>query len=629
MISTKRIEDKHSYQAYKKVYEKVIKAAKRLYNDNIFNKAANKAKAAWSIINNDLGIRNKSNSIREIKINDKIINDPLEIANNVNEHFINIPSKLSEKFTNADINNININKDYPTIFIEPVTETEVFNIIVDIKKSHSSGMDNISSNILKSVAHYVIQPLTFLINWSISEGVFPDVLKTAKIIPLFKKGDTTSIENYRPISLLSTISKILELVIYRRMLNFCTKYNIICDEQHGFRKGRSPQSAILSFLNELHEKLNNSQKCLGVFMDLSKAFDLVNHVLLIEKLKKYGFRGKMGSWLESYLSNRKQFVEVESVKSGELTVSCGVPQGSVLGPLLFLVFINDLPAIINDSLLIMFADDTSLLTSDNNIVNLIKITQAKINDFVIKFTKDRLLINENKTVFIHFTPRFSNYNESHLLKIHGKSLEQVKTTKFLGVYLDNSLNWDYHTDVLCKKLSPVCFALYRLRSITNREVLLSYYYAQFYSRVVYGIEFWGTSCHFERVFKMQKKAIRNIAGVNKRTSCRRFFKELKIMPLPCIYVFMIITLTKLNIEHLLRNNHNHSYDTRGQLDLLIPEHSLSLYEKSPKYMGIKLFNKLPIHLKQINSIHKFKKELKQLLLDNVFYDIQEFLNFDF
>lgn len=629
MVSTKRIEDKNTYQSYKKMYEKVLKAAKRLYNDNLYNKASNKSKAAWSIINTDLGKnRSEPNNVQEIIVDNKLIKEPQKIANSMNEHFVNLASKLTHKFGNVDVGNISKNKDYPTIFVEPVTETEIFNIIVDLRRSHSSGMDNISSNIIKSVIHFIVKPITFLINWSISEGIFPEVLKTAKIIPLHKKGDTTSVDNYRPISLLSTISKILEAVIYIRMLNFCIKFNIICDEQHGFRKGRSPQSAILTYLTELYDHLNNNKKCFGVFMDLSKAFDLVNHVLLIEKLKNYGFRGKMGGWLESYLSNRKQFVEFEGAKSCKLDISCGVPQGSVLGPLLFLLFINDLPFIVNKNLLIMFADDTSLLTSDNNVTNLVDITQKQVNEFVKKFNDDHLLINENKTVFIHFTPRSSYYNESYLLKINGKSLHQLKTTKFLGVHLDDSLNWDYHTDILCKKLSPVCFALYRLRNITNREVLLSYYYAQFYSRVVYGIEFWGTSCYFERVFKMQKRAIRNIVGVHSRVSCRMHFKEMKILPLPCIYILTILTITKLNLDNLLRNNYNHNYDTRRQYDLLTPMHSLSLYEKSPKYMGIKLFNKLPNHLKQIHNIHKFKKEIKKLLLENVFYDIQEFLNCD-
>ena len=240
-------------------------------------------------------------------------------------------------------------------------------------------------------------------------------------------------------------------------------------------------------------------------MDLSKAFDLINHALLLEKLERYGLRGKLGSWLRSCLSNRQQVVEIDDIRSAQLEISCGVPQGSVLGPLLFVLFINDLPNIVDECLLFMFADDNSLLIANDTVQDLVQNTQKSINAFVSKFSSDKLLINGTKMVFIHFTPRMLNYQESHLLRINGESVKQVKSTKFLGVFIDNALTWENHINELCKKLPSVCFALYRLKNVTNRKVLLSYYYAQFYSRIAYGITFWGGSHHCDRVFKLQKK----------------------------------------------------------------------------------------------------------------------------
>lgn len=630
MITTGSIENKNKYRSYKKVYDKILKRAKRMHYDKFYNKATNKSKAAWTIINEDLGNqKSKSNFTYQLKINDKIINKPQEVANVMNDHFVNLPRNLSAKFSNLKVNNVEIKKEYPTIFIEPAIETEVFNIIMNLKKSNSFGMDNVSANMLKSVVHYILSPLTYLINWSLSEGVFPEDLKIAKIIALHKKGDPLTIDNYRPISLLSSVSKILERTVYNRIIDFCTKHEILCAEQHGFRKGRSTQTGILSFLSELYINLDKNKKCFGVFMDLSKAFDLVNHALLLEKLRKYGLRGKLGGWLESYLSNRQQIVEIDHIKSSKLSISCGVPQGSVLGPLLFVLFINDLPNIVSECHLIMFADDNSLLITKDNHLDLVHNSQEKINTFVSKFSSDKLLLNESKTVFINFTPRSLNYQESFLLRINGQSLEQVKSTKFLGVHIDNALNWECHINDLCKKLSPACFALYRLRTVTNRNILLSYYYAKFYSRIVYGIIFWGGSHYSVRAFRMQKKAVRNIVGVSRRTSCRRYFRELKILPLACLYIMEIVMLVKSNPDKFLRNNHNHHYDTKGQNTLLTPAHSLSLYEKSPYYMGIKLYNKLPDHLKQINSRVKFKNELRTLLLEHVFYNVREFLEFVF
>ena len=371
------------------------------------------------------------------------------------------------------------------------------------------------------------------------------------------------------------------------MLRFCNKHNILSNEQHGFRMGRSTESAMLCLLNKLYEHLDNNKKCFGIFMDLSKAFDLVDHALLLGKLNKYGFRGKLGEWLTSYLSNRTQLVEIGNTKSGRLPVSRGVPQGSVLGPLLFILFINDLPDVINSCLLVMFADDNSFLNVNENVNNLITDTQNKINLFVFKFENEKLMLNSDKTVFMHFTPRLINYNKSYLLKIQGKSLEQVTSTKFLGVHIDNALNWESHIIILCKKLSPVCFALYRLRNITNRDVMLSYYYAQFYSRISYGIVFWGSSHHFERVFRLQKKAIRNIMGVSMRTSCKTYFKKLQILPLACIYIMKIVVFVKSNLNIFLRNNYNHEYNTRRQEQFIDTE-------------------PLPIIIRKKSNIHWYK-----------------------
>ena len=613
------------YNNYKSTYKKVILAAKKMYNDSMYSKATNKTKAAWSIINNNLNNKRSKNKIHEIKINNNLVTDPYQIAQHLNTYFIDLPAKLNDDLgeNNTEIR-FNPNSNYPTLFLKPATESEIYNIIMELKNSDSSGLDNLSSNLIKQSVCYLVRPLTFLINLSLSEGTFPSVLKTARVFPLHKKGDNTLSENYRPVALLSTISKILERVIFNRIIEFATQHNIISDSQHGFRKNRSTETAIMSFLNNLYENLDQNKKCIGLFMDLSKAFDLVNHRILIEKLTKYGLRGKVNDWVMSYLTNRTQLVEVNGVKSKKLNIKFGVPQGSVLGPLLFLLYINELPGFFDD-FLIMFADDNSYLCCRNTFETAISNVQTSLTKFSDHFKSNRLFLNISKTVFIIFSPRYNIQDKSHLIKIAGKSIEQVCHTKFLGIYIDNALNWDAHIDSVAKKLSSVCYALYRLSKISSMTTVLAYYYANFISRATYGILFWGSSCHFERLFKLQKKAVRNIVGVSKYTSCRNLFKELNILTLPSIYILEILLYVKNNLSKFLPNNYNHDYQTRECNNLSTPLHKLSKYEESPRYTGIKLYNKIPDFIKSIENIKSFKNEAKKYLIGKCFYSVNEYL----
>lgn len=596
-----------------------------MYNDSIYSKATNKSKAVWSIINNNLNNNKSKNTINEININNNLVNDPYLIAQHLNKYFVDLPTKLNDEIGEnvTEINSDPISK-FPTLFLKPASEAEIYNIIMSLKISNSSGLDNLSSTLIKQSANYILSPLTFLINLSLLEGTFPSILKTARVFPLHKKGDNTLAENYRPVAILSTISKILERAVFNRIVEFATKHKIISESQHGFRKNRSTETAIVSFLDKLYENLDRKNKCVGLFMDLSKAFDLVNHTLLIEKLKKYGLRGKINDWLVSYLINRTQVVEVSGVKSEKLHIEFGVPQGSVLGPLLFLFYINDLPGFF-DNFLIMFADDISYLCSRQTYEEVISDVQISLTEFSNQFKTNRLFLNITKTVFVIFSPRHTSYDKSQLIKIAGKSIEQVTTTKFLGVNIDNALNWESHIDSIAKKLSSVCYALYRLAKIASRTTVLAYYYAHFVSKLKYGIVVWGCSTHSQRLFKLQKKAVRYIIGVSKYTSCRNLFKELNILTLASMYILDIIVYVKNNLNMFLPNNYNHNYGTRERENLLTPMHNLSKYEESPKYQGIRLYNKIPNSLKNIENIKVFKNAMKKYLTDKCYYSIDEYL----
>lgn len=312
------------YKKYKKIYDKVIVLAKRKYNDNVYRQSSNKAKTAWNIIKGSFG-SDVNNRLEQIEINGTLLENSSDIANAFNTFFIEQPLVLRSDNLNSNHSTLNVNVNKKTMFFSPISEHDIVRIVNSLKKSNSTGLDNISTNILKANLHYVAQPLSYIFNMSLENATFPDVLKTARVIPLYKKGDKKLVENYRPISLLSVISKILEKIVFQQMFNFLIQNDVLTECQHGFCKGKSTTSALLQLMTEIYNHINENDKLLILFMDLSKAFDLVDHDLLLGKINNYGLRGLVNDWVQSYLSQRFQIVEVNKKRSTKIPNNIGVP----------------------------------------------------------------------------------------------------------------------------------------------------------------------------------------------------------------------------------------------------------------------------------------------------------------
>lgn len=624
-VSTQLQTDFDHYKQYKKIYRAVIRKAKYLHNNSRYWGARNKSKAAWQIINNNF-CNGSKHTISEIIEDNNTYNNPIVIANKFNNYFVNITEKYVSKFNNSNFNAGCVRTISNSLYLDPVTPREVLNTILGLKSSNSVGVDGISANILRHAAENLVPPLTCLINRSFADGIFPNNLKTARVLPLFKSGSCKQMSNYRPVSLLSAISKVLEKIMCDRLLSFLTRYNILNPAQHGFIKNKSTKTALLDYLNALYENLNNNKKCVGAFMDLSKAFDMVDHPILLSKLSSYGIRGKTLSWIESYLKDRLQTVDIEGKLSNALPVMRGVPQGSVIGPLLFIIFINDLPNVSSGNSVVLYADDSSFISSNNNKELAIKETETLFNKFSTWFQSNKLYLNIQKTSFLAFTPGFGGMTESNLIRINGVSVPQTSNIKFLGLHLDNSLNWETHITNLSSKLASVCFGLYRLKDIVSREILLSYYYAYFQSKISYAILFWGASSFSKVILLQQKTAVRNIVGVRRRVSCRPYFKHLKILTLASLYIFEIAMYVRRNKAHFKINKHYHDYHTRYGNHLATPMHRLVTFERSPQFMGVKIYNAIPNNLKQITCDKIFGLKLKEYLTDKCFYTVGELLD---
>lgn len=613
------------YNRYKAVYKRVVTCAKMLYNRDLYLRSDNKSKAVWRIISDNIGNNKNRNSIDGVTVNSRFVTDPGLIAEEFSSRLYEVPMGLRDRLGLADsVTLLAMNKQFPTIFLTPVTPDCVYDVIRQLKCSNSSGMDNVSANILKSSAIYIVDLLSFLMNLSITEGVFPDVLKTARVVPIYKKGDSADFNSYRPVSLLPSVSKVFEKLMLQKFFSFVERNETISTVQHGFIGGRSTTSAILHFLSCLYDNMDRRCKCIGIFLDLSKAFDLVDHSRLLYKLAAYGFRGTAYKWLKSYLADRSQLVDIGGVLSSPRSVQCGVPQGSVLGPFLFLLFVNDLPAAFESQGLTMFADDNCYLCKSDSVREVRAEAQRMLNKFYSWFKENKLILNKEKTVFMKFSARVTPINESLLLKIDNRSIQQVHGTKFLGVYLDENLRWNLQVDSLAGRLSSVCFALFMLRPKVQRYILISYYHAMFVSRAVYGIIFWGASAHMSRIFRIQKKAIRNILGLSARESCRDYFRMLKLLTLPSLYIREVLIVIYRSLGAFARNSDIHSYYTRGGDNLLLPRHNLSLTERNPLYAGIKFYNYLADDIKSAPNVNTFKKLVTSLLIDKELYTIDDF-----
>ena len=354
-----------------------------------------------------------------------------------------------------------------------------------------------------------------IINLSLKTGIHPDNLKIAEIIPIFKKGSRLKASNYRPISLLSNINKIFEKVVFNRVYNFLHKYDCFYKNQFGFRPKHSTEHALINITEKIKETLDaNSRRrkyACGIFVDFQKAFDTVNPNILIEKLDHYGIRGPMNKWFKSYLENRLQYVSILGYKSQKAINKHGVPQGSVLGPLLFLIYINDLHAAINYSETYHFADDTSLLLIEDSYKKIQKKANLDLKFLYKWLLANKISLNTEKTELLFFCKPSEELPDIKI-KINGQKIYPTSHIKYLGVFLDEFLDGSKHCTELEIKLRRLNGMLFKISQFLSTQELISFYHATFSSTLLYGCQIWGhtTQTTIRKLEILQNSAIRTI-----------------------------------------------------------------------------------------------------------------------
>lgn len=467
--------------------------------------------------------------------------------------------------------------------------------------------------------NFLTPPLTQLINSIIVSSEIPDHFKKAEIVPIYKTNKKDIISNYRPISLISNLAKIFEKVLHVRLIKFIEKNKLLNKKQFGFRKDMSTNDALQLFSDSIFENLDSSKPTIAVFLDLAKAFDTVDYNKLFMKLEKIGIRGMALNLIKNYLTNRKQVVKLEEVYSDELVVRIGIPQGTILGPLFFVIFVNDLLSLDPNAQVMSYADDTAITMTEGTWLGLENRANNVINNVANWLRENGLSLNIEKTKYILFSTYKDKAPDKLNIVIHDdgcnmssctcRELGKEQFIKYLGIFVDCNMNFKEHIEQLKRKLRYLLFVFSNLRSFLNAKTLICIYYALFESKATYGIISWGSA--YGNVINSLQSIQNRIVGLIFRKSSAQLdqcYKKNNLLKIRQIYYLKAITT---NHYKNLKSEYLHTKQITRKKSIPVMKTKLEVGKKCTKWIAIKLYNLLDDDLKNYNfSTKALKKKIK-------------------
>ena len=613
------------YKTYSALLKRLLYLVERNYRRKQFSNNYGNTRKTFKTINDMLG---KGNSLKpsSFMINGVKETDNRKIADAFMNYFGSVAQNVQNSINQHNGENLLniVPRNENTFYMNPSRRREIVQIVKALKKC--SGVQAISLKVLRLGIDVFSNIISDLFNLSFLSSVYPSDFKVARVVPIFKSGNKSHIDNYRPISVLPVLNKIFEKLIFVRMLSFCNRYNLIRDTQFGFRSGSNTDRAALNLIFKILPSFEMKNYALTVFIDLRKAFDTIDHELLISKLSRYGFRGMMSDYLKSYLQHRQQFIDFNGTNSDKIICNLGVPQGSILGPLFFNIYINDLDYYINDVDIVKYADDTVLSQLNSSLELLSEHMQSCLDKLTLWCNFNKLALNGTKTKFMIFT---NNPYVSPQLNVEQAQIEEVSLFKYLGISFDSSLKFNPHYEHLAIKLSRFAGITRRLAGYFDKKTARIFYFSSIYSIISYGILVWGGgrlahSQRGQRLQALQDRIVKNLFSqfCPNYTSTSEIYFSFSLLKLCDIYNLRVAAtmydILKNNkypefLNHFLALNIEHDYLTRNQ-NLTLPFPRVDAIRYNFVYQFVKIWNCVPKDIKNSCSLKIFKTEYSTFIL---------------
>ena len=614
------------YKIQRNITNKEIRLTKQAYYQNSFNEHKGDSRKTWQIINELTSRKSGKTSVTSLKINGLTITDTREISNEFNNHFSTIGPKLaSEIESDSGVYQRYLTRTDKRFYLHPTDANKVFSLMNKLNKSKATGLDRIFARLIRECADLICVPICDIFNKSFSQGKLPEDWKSARVTPLFKQGDRDDVNNYRPISVIPVVVKVLERIVYEQLNAYLEEHDILCKHQSGFRAIHSTVTALLEATDSWAYNIDIGKINAVIFLDLKKAFDTVDHEILLSKLDSYGISGNSLKWFQSYLENRMQQCSVGGSLSDSRLLTCGVPQGTILGPLLFLLYMNDLPNCLSHCEPRMYADDTHLTYADNNVGSIESCLSEDLLNVHTWLNANKLTLNMTKTEFmlIGSGQRLNTIAVSPSLLMNGTRVKQVASTKSLGITIDDKLSWNNHIEKLTKKIASGIGAMKRVRHLVPTATLHLIYQVLIQPHFDYCSSVWGT-CGVtlkDKLQKLQNRAARVLTFSNYDVHAGQLLEILgwknlhrqrniqkAIMVFKCLHGlapdYLISKFSDRNISYNLR-------DSENKLNVRLPR--TNYFKNSFTYSGATLWNRLPYEVRCAESLRSFKRDINKAL----------------